>query len=128
MYKIKISDRDNITRMRSLMTNIFSLCAGITAMGIIFLACKVNPFFAISEIFANSFGTMYGIKETITKAIPLILIGTGLTFAFRAKFWNIGAEGQLLMGAVFGSWTALTFGDFLPGFVIIPMMFIAGFI
>ncbi|MCP3898793.1 MAG: ABC transporter permease, partial [Desulfobacteraceae bacterium] len=90
--------------------------------------CKVNPFYAISSIFTDSFGTIYGIKETITKAIPLILIGTGLTFAFRAKFWNIGAEGQLLMGALFGTWIALTFGEFLPGFVIVPLMFIAGFI
>ncbi|MCK5098132.1 MAG: ABC transporter permease, partial [Desulfobacteraceae bacterium] len=127
MYKIKVSNRENITKIRSLMTNILSLCTGLVAIGILFFICKVNPFFAISEIFANSFGTMYGIKETITKAIPLILIGTGLTFAFRAKFWNIGAEGQLLMGALFGSWTALTFGDFLPGYIIIPMMFIAGF-
>ncbi|MCK5311861.1 MAG: ABC transporter permease [Desulfobacteraceae bacterium] len=128
MYKIKVSNRENITKTRSLMTNIFSLGAGLVAIGILFFICEVNPFFAISEIFANSFGTMYGIKETITKAIPLILIGTGLTFAFRAKFWNIGAEGQLLMGALFGSWTALTFGDFLPGYVIVPIMFIAGFI
>jgi general nucleoside transport system permease protein len=128
MYKIKVSNRENITKTRSFMTNIFSLGAGLVAIGILFLLNKVNPFFAISEIFANSFGTMYGIKETITKAIPLIMIGTGLTFAFRAKFWNIGAEGQLLMGALFGSWTALTFGNYLPGFIIIPMIFIAGFI
>jgi len=128
MYRLKVTNRDNITKTRSFMTNVFSLGAGLVAIGILFAINKVNPFFAISEIFANSFGTMYGIKETITKAIPLILIGTGLTFAFRAKFWNIGAEGQMLMGAIFGSWTALTFGEFLPGFIIIPMMFIAGFI
>ncbi len=128
MFKIKISDRENITKTRSFLTNLFSLGAGLVAIGFLFIACKVNPFYAISSIFADSFGTMYGIKETITKAIPLILIGTGLTFAFRAKFWNIGAEGQLLMGASFGTWTALTFGEFLPGFVIVPLMFIAGFI
>ncbi len=70
---------------------------------------------------------MYGFKETITKAIPLILIGAGLTLAFRAKFWNIGAEGQLLMGAVFATWTGLSFGETLPSIVIIPLMFAAGF-
>ena len=110
------------------MTNIYSLGAGLVAIGLIFLIYKVNPFYAISAIFADSFGTLYGIKETITKAIPLILIGTGLTFAFRAKFWNIGAEGQLLMGALFGAWVGLTFGEFLPSFIIIPLMFFAGFI
>ncbi len=128
MYKIKINNRENITKTRSFITNIFSLGAGLIAIGMLFFICKVNPFFAISEIFTNSFGTMYGIKETITKAIPLVLIATGLTFAFRAKFWNIGAEGQLLMGALFGTWVGLNFGNALPGFIIIPTMFIAGFI
>ncbi len=128
MLKIKISTRENITKTRSLLTNILSLFTGVVAVGIIFLICKVNPFFAISKIFTDSFGTIYGLKETLTKAIPLILIGTGLTFAFRAKFWNIGAEGQLLMGALFGTWVALLFGQMLPGYIIVPLMFAAGFI
>lgn len=126
--QIKITDRDKITPFRSLMTNIFSLVAGIMAISLIFLLNKVNPLYAISEIFVGSFGSFYGFKETLTKAIPLILIGTGLTLAFRAKFWNIGAEGQLLMGAVFSTWTGLTLGPVLPSYIIIPLMFLAGFI
>ena len=110
------------------MTNIMSLVAAIAAISILFLIVGVNPIFAISEIFSGSFGSFYGIKETITKAIPLILIGTGLTLAFRAKFWNIGAEGQLLMGAIFATWTGLAFGQNLPPYIIVPMIFIAGFI
>ena len=110
------------------MTNIFSLAAGLFVISIIFLVVGVNPIFAIKEIFTGSFGSMYGFKETMTKAIPLILIGTGLTLAFRAKFWNIGAEGQLLMGAIFATWTGLTFGENLPSFIIVPMMFFSGFI
>ena len=110
------------------MTNIMSLTAGLLVISIIFLIAGVNPIFAIKEIFSGSFGSMYGFKETITKAIPLILIGTGLTLAFRAKFWNIGAEGQLLMGAIFATWTGLTFGESLPSFIIVPMVFFAGFI
>ncbi len=128
MIKIKTTDRYNITPFRSFMTNVFSLLAGLFVIGIIFLIVGVNPFYAIYKIFAGSFGSFYGFKETVTKAIPLILIGTGLTLAFRAKFWNIGAEGQLLMGAIFASWTGLTFGDALPSFIIVPMVFIAGFI
>jgi simple sugar transport system permease protein len=110
------------------MTNVFSLAAGLGVVGIIFLVAGVNPFYAISEIFLGSFGSLYGVKETLTKAIPLILIGAGLTLAFRAKFWNIGAEGQLLMGAIFSTWTGLTFGQHLPPYFIVPLMFLAGFI
>lgn len=127
MIKIKTTDRYDITPLRSLMTNILSLAAALVVISILFLISGVNPIFAISEIFSGSFGSFYGLKETLTKAIPLILIGTGLTLAFRAKFWNIGAEGQLLMGAIFATWTGLTFGESLPPYIIVPMIFLAGF-
>ena len=128
MIKIKTTDRYNITAFRSFMTNILSLFAGLVMISIIFLIVGVNPIYAISKIFSGSFGSLYGFKETLTKAIPLILIGAGLTLAFRAKFWNIGAEGQLLMGAIFATWVGLTFGDSLPPYIIVPMIFLAGFI
>jgi simple sugar transport system permease protein len=127
MIKIKATDRYNITPLRSFMTNILSLASALVVISILFLIAGVNPIFAISEIFSGSFGSLFGLKETITKAIPLILIGTGLTLAFRAKFWNIGAEGQLLMGAIFATWTGLTFGGNLPPYIIVPMIFLAGF-
>ena len=107
---------------------LLSIAAGLVAVGILFLASGVNPFFAIGKIFAGSFGSFYGFKETITKAIPLILAGAGLTLAFKGKFWNIGAEGQLLMGATLGTWVALTLGPVMPKPVVIPLMFLAGFL
>ncbi len=128
MIHLSFTDRYRITKMRALMTNIVSLAAGLVVISAIFLIAGVNPLFAISEILQGSFGSVYGFKETITKAIPLILIGAGLTLAFRAKFWNIGAEGQLLMGAIFSTWTGLTFGNTLPSYAVIPLMFAAGFL
>lgn len=110
------------------MTNLLSLLAGLVVISIIFLIAGVNPLYAISEIFLGSFGSLYGFKETLTKAIPLILIGAGLTLAFRAKFWNIGAEGQMLMGAIFATWVGLRFGETLPPYIIVPLIFMAGFI
>lgn len=128
MIKIKTTDRYNITPLRSFITNICCLLAALAVISIIFLVVGVNPFYAISEIFSGSFGSFYGFKETITKATPLILIGTGLTLAFRAKFWNIGAEGQLLMGAIFSTWTGLTLGEAFPPYIIVPLIFLAGFV
>ncbi len=126
--KIRIIDREKITPGDQVLALVFSVLAGLFVIGLIFLAFGVNPFFAIGKIFAGSFGSIYGFKETVTKAIPLILIGVGLAIAFRAKFWNIGAEGQLLMGAIFGTWVGLNWGPHLPAPVIIPLMFLAGFI
>jgi len=120
MLKFKITDRENISAARSFLTL-------LVAISVIFIFSGVNPLYAIFKIFAGSFGSFYGIKETITKAIPLILIGGGLAVAFRAKFWNIGAEGQLLMGAIFGTWVGLNWGPHLPSPVVVPLMFIAGF-
>lgn len=125
--KIKVTERIDILPRHSLLSLVFSLTAGLLSISLIFVVFGVNPFYALAKIFSGSFGSLYGIRETITKAIPLILIGSGLALAFRAKFWNIGAESQLLMGAVFGTWVGLNWGPHLPPYVIVPLMFLAGF-
>ena len=123
-----IIPREKATPLLNFMILISSLCAGLLAVGIVFLLKGVNPFFAIHEIFRASFGSFFGFKETLTKAVPLILIGSGLALAYKAKFWNIGAESQLLVGAIFGTWIGLNWGPSLPGFIILPLMFAGGFI
>jgi simple sugar transport system permease protein len=128
MIRIHVTERIQITGKTSFGVLLGSLAAGLLTISFIFILSGVNPLYAIFKIFTGSFGSWYGIKETITKAIPLILIGSGLTVAFRAKFWNIGAESQLLMGAIFGTWVGLNWGPHLPAPVIVPVMFIAGFI
>jgi simple sugar transport system permease protein len=127
-FKFRIEDREDAPRFFSFLVLVLSLLAGFFAVGIVFLLSGVNPFFALWKIFSGSFGSLYGIKETLTKAIPLILIGGGLTVAFRGKFWNIGAESQLLMGAVFGTWVGLNFGAALPGTLGLALMFLMGFV
>lgn len=128
MPKIKVTDRQEISALRSLLTLIMSIVAGLLIISVIFVISGANPLYAFVKIFSGSFGSIYGLKETVTKAIPLILIGVGLTIAYRARFWNIGAEGQLLMGAVFGTWIGLNWGPHLPFYLIVPVMFLAGFI
>ena len=55
---------------------------------------------AYGVMFTASFGDSYAITETLVRAAPMIFTGLAVAVAFRAKFWNIGAEGQLLAGAV----------------------------
>ena len=128
MLRVKVSDRDQISPFGTFATLVLALAAGMVVIGAIFLLCGVNPLYAFKKIFSGSFGSVYGFKETVTKAIPLILIGGGLAVVFKAKFWNIGAESQLLMGAIFGTWVGLNWGPALPPMVIIPLMFLAGFV
>jgi simple sugar transport system permease protein len=77
-------------------------------------------------LFYGALGTRFNLLETFVKASPLLLTGLAVAFAFRAKFWNIGAEGQLLAGAL----TATTLGIYLKGvppFMVLPMILLAGF-
>lgn len=128
MLHVNVSDREQISALGTFLILVLALATGMVAIGLLFIASGVNPFFAFKKIFSGSFGSLYGFKETITKAIPLMLIGGGLALVFKAKFWNIGAESQLLMGAIFGTWVGLNWGPALPSVVIVPLMFLAGFI
>ncbi len=128
MFRLKIERRTETPAALTVLILGLSLIMGLGAVSCVFLLKGANPVFALQKIFVGSFGSIFGIKETITKAIPLILIGSGLALAFRAGFWNIGAEGQLLCGAIFATYIGLHLGAKLPPLIIISLMFLAGFI
>jgi simple sugar transport system permease protein len=79
------------------------------------------------HLFRGALGTRFNILETFVKASPLIFTGLAVAFAFRAKFWNIGAEGQLLAGALFATWMGIR-GEGLPALVLLPLVILAGFL
>lgn len=128
MIHVATTPRRQATAATETAVLLGSLLAGFAAVSIVFVLNGVNPFYAIYRIFRGSFGSLYSLKETATKAIPLVIIGGGLTLAFTCKFWNIGAEGQLLMGATLSTWVALNIGPHAPAAITIPLMLAAGFI
>jgi ABC-type uncharacterized transport system permease subunit len=79
------------------------------------------------RMFYGAFGSAYNISETIVKAIPLALAGLAVSVAFRMKLWNIGAEGQLYMGAFAAGGVVMMLGDW-PSILLLPLMMVAGFI
>ncbi len=121
-YSLEISDRQTYGKLFSFGVVAASVLCGLIAIGLLFLMKGVNPAYAIWKIFAGSFGSLYGIRETLTKAIPLILTAAGLTVVFRGKYWNIGAEGQLIIGAAAATWIALKAGASLPAPLVIVLM------
>lgn len=110
-----------------LLAPVVSLALALVVIAMLFLALGVNPWIAYQRIFIGAFGSVYGLSETVVKAIPLLLAGVGLVLAFRAGLYNIGAEGQLLLGAVCATGVALAFPH-MPAEVLLPTMFSAGFI
>jgi ABC-type uncharacterized transport system permease subunit len=87
----------------------------------------INPIAGYRDMVVLAFGSAYGISETIMKAIPLMLAGLGVALAFRMLVWNIGAEGQLYMGAFGSCLVAYTFPQ-APAWVLLPAMVAAGFV
>ncbi|HEY9852314.1 MAG TPA: ABC transporter permease [Leptolyngbyaceae cyanobacterium] len=118
---------DRITPFSRIIAPILGAIAAFTIGGILIALNRVNPLQAYLVMITGAFGGSRQLTETILKATPLLIIGLGLTIAFRAKVWNIGAEGQYYIGALFGSIVALTFPNLSP-WVLIPLILIAGII
>lgn len=80
---------------------------------------------AYALLLGGAFGSSFGIAETLTRSTPLILTGLAVAVAFRAKFWNIGAEGQLYCGALAATWLGTGMIS-LPPVLMIPLLFVGG--
>lgn len=100
------------------------LAIGITAIigGIIFSTLGLDPFKVLYLYFVEPLTSLWSIEEVIVKAAPLILIGVGLSVCFSANVWNIGAEGQLTVGALFGSAIPVYFTGWQSPSVLILML------
>jgi len=78
-------------------------------------------------LFYGALGTRFNLLETFVKASPLLLTGLAVAFAFRAKFWNIGAEGQLLAGALAATVLGISLGG-VPEPWVLPIVIVGGFL
>lgn len=105
--------------------SLLSIMLSFFIIAFVFLGYGINPCKAYGEIFIETVGNVYGLTQIVWQTIPLLLCGAGLLLAFKASYWNIGAEGQLLMGATAATWVAL-FSPF-PDFLLIPLIFLFGF-
>ena len=107
------------------LTPVFAVGLTLVAGVILFAVLGFDPMRALVVYFIKPVSTVYGLSELAVKATPLALIALGLSLGFRANVWNIGAEGQLTIGAICGGAVALWFHD-NQGFWVLPLMIIAG--
>jgi simple sugar transport system permease protein len=103
------------------------IAAALTVIGglVVFAALGKNPLEGIGVFFLGPLKDAYGIAELLLKASPLMLIAIGLAIGFRANVWNIGAEGQFIIGAIAGGGIALHF-DASGSPLLLPAMVVAG--
>jgi simple sugar transport system permease protein len=120
----RLEQRLNPSRWLEWSVPIFSVLLALVCGAFILLAVGANPFVAYASMFENAFGSWDGFSETLVKATPLLLCGLGVMLSFRMLFWNIGAEGQLHMGALAATGVALA-GLEWPSWLILTAMFFA---
>ena len=107
------------------LTPIMAVALTIAAGAILFTLLGKDPVEATRLIFIQPFLDPFSRAELLVKGTPLVLIAIGLSLGFRAGVWNIGAEGQFVIGALCGGAMGLAFYD-TPGIWLLPLMALAG--
>jgi simple sugar transport system permease protein len=95
-------------------------------MSVIVALMGKNPLTALYVYFLAPLTDSYSLQEIAVKASPLVMIGVGLSLCYLANVWNIGAEGQFLVGAVTGSWLAVVTNGTEAGPWVLPAMLVMG--
>jgi simple sugar transport system permease protein len=123
--RIALESRGEVSRLRNWLTPIAALAVALATGGLIVALLGKSPVVAFKVYLRDPLTDPWALQEVLLKATPLSLIAIGLVFCFRANRWNIGAEGQMLVGAICGGGVALLFlGQ--SGFHILPLMLLAG--
>jgi simple sugar transport system permease protein len=123
MFKLEL--RGEISRRMVFLAPIFAVMLTFIAGIVMFSILGVDPLKAIITFFIAPLNSLDGLAELFVKATPLVLIAVGLSFGFQANIWNIGAEGQLTIGALAGGGVALLFFNVDTPFLM-PAMLIFG--
>ncbi|TVR44598.1 MAG: ABC transporter permease [Rhodobacteraceae bacterium] len=126
---IRLERRKEPSKIWRIANPFLAVVLTMIAGGIMFAALGKDPVAAIrliffDPLFSEQFGS-YSRPQLLIKTAPLILIAVGLAIGFKANIWNIGAEGQYIMGALFGAGVALAFYP-IEGWYIFPLMILAG--
>lgn len=125
MITFRLEEREHRSLRRQFITPFIAVFIALLISSFFILLAGVNPLDSYKELFIGSFGSKNAVAETLSRATPIILTGLAASIAFRARFWNIGAEGQLYAGAL-----AVTFFGTgiieLPAIIMIPFLFMVG--
>ena len=118
----------NPSRLAPLLTSLAAIAAALI-LGGIFLAMRgKDPLAAYAMLVTRGLGTPYGITETLIRMAPLLIVSAGLLISLRAGVWNIGIDGQLLVGALFAGVAATAVAGEVPNPVMWLIAALAGMV
>lgn len=119
--------RGKVEKKTSFRIRITAVILSLLVSAIFIGILDFNPLMVYGGMLRGAFGSVYSIKETIIKAIPLIITALGIAVAFKMQFWNIGGEGQIIMGAFAASFFAIKFSN-MPKPILLAIMMVAGMV
>jgi simple sugar transport system permease protein len=125
---IRITKRAELPRNREWVIRAVAILLSLVFAGVVIAVLGFNPIRVFTEIVNGSIGTQMRLSQTILKAIPLVITSMGILIAFKMKFWNIGGEGQIMMGAMGAAYIALNFSPDLPKLAMLVLMAVAAVI
>ncbi len=123
---IRLAKRTNMDPKKVWMIRVGSILVALILGCIPMLLTGNNPFTAYSIIIQGSISKPIYLKQTIKIAIPLLGCALAIAPCFKMKFWNIGAEGQITMGAIFSTYFALYWVDRIPHVPLLIIMCLVG--
>jgi ABC-type uncharacterized transport system permease subunit len=127
MIRLRIVKRAPLPGWVKMLIPIAAILATLILSAIPILIAGGDLLESYYALFFGALGTRFNLFETLVKMSPLLLTGLAVAFAFRAKFWNIGAEGQLMAGALIATVLGLSLKR-VPAPLVLPMIIVAGFI
>ncbi|ELZ61171.1 MULTISPECIES: glucose ABC transporter permease TsgB13 [unclassified Haloferax] len=121
--ELQLNPRRTVPAWLAYGTPVLTVLAALAVGGVALVALNVDPVDAYGVMFVETLTSQFGLTEVLVRAVPLILAGLAVYLPLKAGLFNIGAEGQLLLGALAGTWVAVNVS--LPAVVLLPLMFLA---
>ncbi|MBB3019274.1 simple sugar transport system permease protein [Microvirga lupini] len=126
--RFELTPRTNASTMMRVFASVAAFITAFLIAGFVIWLMGRSPIAAFDVYVLQPLSDPWSLQELIVKATPMALIAIGLSYCFRANLWNIGAEGQYVIGAVLGSWIALKTHGMDAGFWVLPLMLLLGII
>lgn len=122
---IRVVKKAELAGKEKIFLRLEAILLALAAGGIFILMLGYNPITIYGTILQGAFRSKMAIQGTVKVMIPLLIASLGVTLAFKMRFWNIGAEGQIIMGGIFASYFALFHAGW-NHWVLVAVMFLAG--
>src|SRR2546423_9921949 len=124
--QLVLEKRAERSAMIAILSPLIAIAMTLVTMTVLFALLGKNPISALGVYFVDPLTDSYSLQEIAVKATPLVMIAIGLSLCYLANAWNIGAEGQFLIGAVAGSWLAVKTHGTDAGPWVMPAMLMLG--